>query len=151
MVGSETLREPDVFSPERTELLFLCLSISWDFILKGCVSFDVRYITNPIGGLTTIWPYARDVGGLVRLLCLWRWCPVCALWGRLWILEFPSALPLYVCANHSEHWMKVASVWVAERTKVFAAPVGSKGRQESCLLKYWVVLKGGGGVLYKFH
>lgn len=58
-------------------------------------------------------------------------------------VEFPSALPLYVCVNHSEHRMNVgavASVWVAERTNVCAAPVGSKGRQESCLLKFLVVL-----------
>ena len=50
-------------------------------------------------------------------------------------------LPLYVCANHSEHRMKVgsvASVWVAERSDVCAVSVGSKGRQKSCLLKYWV-------------
>jgi hypothetical protein len=44
-------------------------------------------------------------------------------------VEFPFVLPLYVCANHSEHRMMVgsaASVWVAERTKVCAAPGRSK-------------------------
>lgn len=57
-------------------------------------------------------------------------------------VEFPSALPLYICVNHSEHRVNVgavASVWVAERTNLCADPVGSKGRQESCLLKYLVM------------
>jgi hypothetical protein len=83
IVDSEGVEWARRLLPERREVLCLCLTMSWDFILKGCVSFDMKCITLHIGGLSALWPYARDVGRLVRLLCLWRCFSVSALWRRL--------------------------------------------------------------------
>jgi len=75
-------------------------------------------------------------------------------------VEFPFALPLYICANHSEHRMKlgaVASVWVAERKKVCAAPVGSMRTTGELSAEVLGCDVGGGGLygtlltVTKFH